>query len=205
VAVDGSAVITEPRRSHIVYVDPGEHQMEAFFAGNRSISHTISGLEGAYKPVEFVLATVEPAVKPETPVIVQAPAATGASSTPSPSNAEAGGLPRWVTFAGAGVTAALGAATLWSGLDTLHARDDYQRQPTQQGYNDGAGRELRTNILIGATAIAGVATVAVAVFSTRWTGGPAMKDRAAVADRPSYRAGFVTTGLESRVFVQGSF
>jgi hypothetical protein len=58
---------------------------------------------------------------------------------------------------------------VWSGLDTLTARDAYVANPTGPGYEDGVGRELRTNVLIGVTAALGVATVTGALFFTDWT------------------------------------
>ena len=75
-----------------------------------------------------------------------------------------------VIAVGAGATAVAAGALLWSGLDTLSARDAYVAAPTEAGYNDGTGRELRTNALVGVTAALGVATVVGAVFFTEWSG-----------------------------------
>ena len=68
-------------------------------------------------------------------------------------------------IAGAAVTVVLGGITIWSGLDTLSARDDFMSKPTRAGYDDGVAREHRTNWLLGATTVAGVATVAIGVLS----------------------------------------
>lgn len=75
-----------------------------------------------------------------------------------------------VVWVGAGLTAVSAGVLVWSGLDTLSARDAYVNAPTESGYNDGVGRELRTNVLIGVTAALGVATAAGALFLTDWSG-----------------------------------
>ncbi len=80
------------------------------------------------------------------------------------------GLPPAVFITGLIVTAGLGAALTWSALDTLEGRDAYEANPTQAGLDDGRSRELRTNVLIGATAAAGVATILVGAIFTRWRG-----------------------------------
>jgi hypothetical protein len=71
---------------------------------------------------------------------------------------------------GAGATAVAAGFLIGSGLDTLSARDAYVAAPTEAGFNDGTGRELRTNALIGVTAALGVATAVGAVFFTQWSG-----------------------------------
>lgn len=73
---------------------------------------------------------------------------------------------------GAGLTAVAGGVLVWSGLDTLSARDAYVANPTESGYNDGVGRETRTNVLIGVTATLGVATAVGALLFTDWSGRP---------------------------------
>ena len=44
--------------------------------------------------------------------------------------------------------------------------------PTQSALDDGRVRELRTNVLIGGTAAAGVATLVIGAFFTRWRSAP---------------------------------
>ena len=65
-------------------------------------------------------------------------------------------------------TAGLGAAATWSGIDTQNAASVYDEAPTEEGYNDGKNLELRTNILLGATALAATGTVIIAIF-TDWS------------------------------------
>lgn len=81
---------------------------------------------------------------------------------------------------GAGATVALAAVLVWSGVDTLSARDAYLQNPTEAGYNDGVGRETRTNVLVGVTAGLGVATLVCATLLTDWSGGRATPTVAAL-------------------------
>jgi hypothetical protein len=68
------------------------------------------------------------------------------------------------------VTLGLGAVTVWSGLDTLDAADEYEQQPTAERYDEGIDLELRTNLLIVGTSVVGVASILVAAFGTDWGG-----------------------------------
>lgn len=95
---------------------------------------------------------------------------------------EAGGLPSAVFWISAAATVALGGTLIWSGLDTLNGADEYEtrvadyeqnrapRSAAEASLEDGRDRELRTNLLIGATAAVGAATVVFAVV-TDWGGG----------------------------------
>jgi tetratricopeptide (TPR) repeat protein len=102
----------------------------------------------------------EPARSAAPEVFVQAPAV----AEPAPSFARS----RWTFIGAAAATAIVGGLALWSGLDTLSARDKYEAAPTEAGYNDGAKRERRTNWLIGGTAALGAATAGLGLFVTRW-------------------------------------
>jgi len=78
-----------------------------------------------------------------------------------------------VFWVGTGLTVVAGGFLTWSGLDTLKARDKFEEDPSQQGYDDGVKLERRTNILAGATAVLGVTTIAIGLFATDWGGGEA--------------------------------
>lgn len=71
----------------------------------------------------------------------------------------------------------LAGVTTWSALDTQSAFDDYERDLPQlsqaevnRRVDEGHGKEQRTNILIGATALAGVGTVVLGWWFTDWGG-----------------------------------
>lgn len=75
----------------------------------------------------------------------------------------AGVSPVWF-WVGAGVTLALGAVTTWSGLDTLQKHDEYRAHESDQTEDAGRSAQLRTNVLLGATAVAAAGTTALGLF-----------------------------------------
>ena len=88
-------------------------------------------------------------------------------------------MPPLVFFVGAGATAVLGGVTIWSGIDTVNnpgkaaVRADCVGQGTScSEYQDGRNKQLRTNILIGATSVVGAATAVIGAFFTNWSGSP---------------------------------
>lgn len=105
------------------------------------------------------------AVVPPSPPPAPAPAAP---------RAEGGISPAWF-WLGAGLTVALGGATTLSGLDVSARRRDFaDRGCSRVGSDacdadasDGRGAVTRTNVLLGATAVLGAATVAT-LFFVRW-------------------------------------
>ena len=64
----------------------------------------------------------------------------------------------------------MGGVTLWSGLDTNRARDEFETDPSQSALDDGQAKQSRTNLLLGATAVAGVGTAVIGLFFTNWKG-----------------------------------
>jgi tetratricopeptide (TPR) repeat protein len=113
----------------------------------------------------------------------QASAAQAAAATPATPVAEPKKsrrrIPPIVTYVGAGLTAALAGVTVWSGLNTNKARDNYESYSQDNGatfseskrlYDDGVKRQTRTNVLAATTGVVGVATAVVAAFFTDWQG-----------------------------------
>jgi hypothetical protein len=97
-------------------------------------------------------------------------------------------VPRWAFFSSLGATVALGAVTIWSGIDAKNGVSAYEsaaRSANSPGINDGASptpeeqaqtlldegqdKERRTNILIGVTAAMAAGTAVLGVF-TNWKG-----------------------------------
>ena len=95
-------------------------------------------------------------------------------------------IPRWGFFTSLGATVALGAVTIWSGIDANNGVDDFEaaaRTANSPGINngssptpadeaqalldDGNSKERRTNILIGVTAGMAATTAVLGVF-TNW-------------------------------------
>ena len=91
----------------------------------------------------------------------------------------------------AGATVVLGGLTIWSGVDTNRARDEYDGNPTEEGLDDGKSKQKRTNILLAGTAVAGVATAVIGVFFTNWKGEKKPTEAPESAIRPLIGPGFV--------------
>lgn len=180
--VDGGAATPEPRERHVLYLEPGKHEVIGTFGKSRTAPQTAEGAAGAQGSLAFDAPKVEPrrsALPDDTGGTgTEGGLAVGADSGVKPGR----GLPPWVFVTGAVVTVGLGAVTVWSGLDVLKAHDKYDGKD-REVYDEGVEKERRTNILIGATAVAGVATGVIAVF-TQWK---APKETAGI---PRVNAGF---------------
>ncbi len=171
VIVDDEAAGSDAQEHHVIYLEPGAHQIAAAFGSQRADAKPVEAKAGERGKLEF-----------DAPPPVAEPAAGGADGVQtSASGADvardmkrSGGLsPVWFAV-GAVVTTGVGAAAIWSGVDTLNQRDEYNKQRTQKGYEDGLDLERRTNVLFAATGVAAVCTVVIAAF-TDWSGSDAKK------------------------------
>jgi hypothetical protein len=106
------------------------------------------------------------------------------ASPPAADRQARGVRPIWF-FAAAGATAALGGLTLWSGLNTQHALNDYRRDlpsldqsAADSRVKDGHGRELRTNLLLAGSLLCAGGTAALGLlfvdFSSKPSAGVAL-------------------------------
>ncbi|HMJ11099.1 MAG TPA: hypothetical protein VK524_06805 [Polyangiaceae bacterium] len=169
--VDGAAAGTEAEETHVLYLEPGKHEVSAMFGSAQTGAQTLDGEAGSEGKLSF---DAPPEAKRPRGLRSGEPTAAGITGD---FGADGGayraesGLPPWVFVTGAVVTVGLGAVTVWSGLDVIKAHDDYEGRETEQAYQEGRDKEKRTNILIGATAAAGVATTVIAIF-TNWGGSP---------------------------------
>ena len=164
VTIDGAAVSGDPPR---VRVNPGDHKVRSVQDGRVLIDRSVRVKSG-----ERLRLTVDQTRE----VVVQkakGPAAGGGDTGATPKH---GPAPAWF-FAGLGATAVLGGVTIWSALDTQNAFDDYERDlpnlnqdQVNQRVDAGHKKELRTNVLLGVTALAGVGTAAVGLFVVDWGG-----------------------------------
>lgn len=77
-------------------------------------------------------------------------------------------LPAWMFWAGAGATVALGAGTIASAVDTSSKHDRFQESPDASLASSGQSAQVRTNLLLGGTALLGVATAAAGIWLVRW-------------------------------------
>lgn len=143
-------------------VDPGEHRVRLVQDGKTLLDKTLTVKAGE---------RVRLAVDRPKEVMVFAPPP---KPPPKPAPPPPGPSPLWF-YAGAGVTAVLGGVTAWSAFDTKRAFDDYERdlpslnqREADARVADGHDKELRTNLLIGATALVAAGTAALGLFVVDW-------------------------------------
>ena len=199
--VDGAAGSAETSETHVVFLEPGKHEINAAFGSDRATAKTTTAKAGDRTTFTF---EAPPPSPPSSRVTEGSKTLTGGTSTDV--TADRGtkgshGLSPWFFATGAVLTAGLGVATVISGLDVLDAHDAYQGKETQQAYDDGLDKERRTNLLLGATAVVGVATGVVAIF-TRWGGS---SESTATAPGVRVRAGGAPLPGGAAFTIGGSF
>ena len=144
----------------------------------RETVNVARGERRAIAPPSPTLATGEPtspappipAPAPSPPAPVSGDVALDASSqTSPPASAVASSRPfaPIVFWVGAGVTSALGVITIASGVDTANKHQAFENDPNASA-DSGRAAELRTNVLIAATAVVAAATLAIGLFGVDW-------------------------------------
>lgn len=140
VAMDGA-----PLALGTTWALPGTHHVTATGARpDERAEETLACVAGA---------TYRVALRPVAPTAVEAPGPAGA-----PAARPAEGLPREWFYAGLGLTVALAAATTWSGLDALAAKDALSAAPSQDDIDDVLARAHRTDALLIGTGVAALGT-----------------------------------------------
>jgi hypothetical protein len=168
------------------YVEPGmEHSVVAGFE-HGDVEQKVKVGHGETAELSFEA----PPAPPKSEVAV------GDDGKPAEAKDPWHGLPRWVTFTAMGLTLGLGAAALFSGIDTNRAASSYEdwaaagstatnnwtedcTQPAngtmvdycaevQRRYDQGQNLQRRTNILIGTAAGMAGLTAILAIFLTDW-------------------------------------
>ena len=170
-----SRLVSLDDTTHIVFfLDPGAHDVVASWQGGHSKEMKITAKAG--DRIEWTFD--EPADQP--PPTTAPPVVAPPSQPPpkeQPVQASSGKPFGPVVFlVGAGLTAVAGGLTIWSGIDTENnpGQDAVRTQCAGQGdscqlYQDGRAKQLRTNILLGATIGLGVVTGVIGVFFTQWS------------------------------------
>jgi hypothetical protein len=156
-----------------VFLISGTYTVRAGWSGDRSLSKSVEATKGQAGTLDFRAPEVVVAPPP-----VAAPVVAPPKPVEEEDQATSGKLPPTVFWVGAGLTAALGGVTLWSGIDTQNnPGPDRVREACNAGssecqslYDEGLGKQHRTNALLGVTAGLGVATAVVGVFFTDWGG-----------------------------------
>ncbi len=158
-------------------VNPGRHQVRVLIDGKQALARGID-----VRPGE----TLRLNVQQSREILVGGGGTGGSAGSLATGGAEGDGgassgsdkplNPLWF-YVSAGATVVLGGVTVWSALDTQSAFDEYEsdlpmltQAQADSRVEDGHAKETRTNILLGATAVAGVATAAIGVFFVDWSG-----------------------------------
>lgn len=131
-------------------VEPGEHVITARF-GDELVEREVT--VGAGADISLLISPTADREKGGA-------ASEGQAPWPTP-------LPIYVFSASAALTVASSALLVWSGVETLSAREAFDADPTQARLDDGLAIQTRTNVLVGLTAGLAAVTAALGVF-TRW-------------------------------------
>lgn len=156
---DGRVVTQSAATSHKLFLDPGAHDLGVGFGTAGSLSKKIDAKKGVTEALSFA---------PErSPVVVTPPPRTEPATKPF------GPL---VFFVASGVTVALGAATVVSGIDTRSnpgvdavRAECAGRDESCPLFQEGEDKETRTNVLLGATVGAVVITGVIGLLLTQWS------------------------------------
>jgi len=198
-AAGSRSVAGTARKSWVLYLKPGRVTVSASFVdgsgGDRQVISTRAGGDNSLRFQPGVKPAAASAPSGEPADAAGDHAADPVGDPPAPdAPADGGGQPRgnepddsesssWINspgvFVGALVaTAAVGAVTAWSGVDTINnpGADAVREACAGKGtdcpeYREGLDKQLRTNVLIGATAGVGALTIIIAIFVTDWGGG----------------------------------
>jgi len=172
--LDGSRIVHgEAATRRVVFLTPGEHEIRASWSEGRVSSQKVTGKTSDTSNLEFKAPPI-----PKKPDAELAPTVV-MTSGPDRAEEKPHGMTPIVFFSGVGLTAVLGGVTIWSGIDTTKnpgadalrsACNSAGQVNCQALYDEGNSRELRTNILIAATSVAGAATAVIGGFFTNWSG-----------------------------------
>jgi len=171
----GSALVTE------FFVGDGPHMLEARWPGRESAQRSLDAVLGQSSTIDLVAGPRKEAAPTPPPSTTPPPGTLAPEAQPStpgappprefgPTDTASRGLSPAFFWAGTGLTLVAGGLLTWSGLDTLRARDDYEKNPTRDDYDHGVSLQRRTNILAGATAALGVITIGIGALATDWGG-----------------------------------
>ncbi len=133
--------------------------------GHAAVQRSVVVTPGGLSREIFHLMPLEPSpLRPPASTADNTTAALAVAWAPPPVVAKP--VPRAIFYGAVAATVILGCLTTWSGLDVLAANKKYEDAPTRTGFDDGRGRERRTNWLIGSTIAAGVGTALLGALVT---------------------------------------
>lgn len=178
--LDGRAAVEHAIETYDLFVEPGEHTVVASWHGVGTEHRSFEAHAAEATTIDLAAPAVADTMPEPEPEHHDSPL------PPAPPPPPSSGVHPALFGTLAGATLVGLALTIWSGIDTLNAAADYRADPTHARYDDGIGRELRTNVLTSLTAALAIAAV-VSVFLTDWddiTPGP----DESITLRPSFYA-----------------
>ncbi len=188
-----------PTSAKSVFVYPGSHTI-VWTRDSEDKQRVVTVNAGATTSLAFAESTPERAREITPPVVAPA---VGPTVTQPPSEARtvdsSAGLPRAFVYVGGALTLVSLGLTIASGVDTLHARDEFVRAPTAEKLEGGHDKQTRTNVLIGVTAGLFVLTSASALVFVDWNDHDAKKDHA------STTASLRVLASTNSVWIDGTF
>jgi hypothetical protein len=219
--IDGKLVHGKSDFDRVVFLSSGSHLLRAGFSEARSGSKTVEATAGEQGQILFDAPAETPAAADlETGAPSDTEMAVESTARPAPVVADApresSGWSPAVFWVGTGITAALGAVTLWSGLDTVKnpGEDKVQeacrneRPDCQALYDDGRRRQTRTNVLLGATAGVGLASILIGAVGTDWGDQGSANEIGSSRGKKSARSGiapWLSVGNGALVGAEGRF
>ena len=179
--IDGQQVGTLPLAASLRVV-VGRSMLEVKLPGHYPVRREIAVRAGSISTETIELVPVPVPAQPAPgaePKPAAGPAPSAAAYDATAEVDTASGLPPWLFWTSAAVTVALGGVTVWSGLNTK-AQDDAWRSYTEmdgavreegeRGYERAHDAQVRTNVLIGATAGMAAVTTVLGLLFTDWGG-----------------------------------
>lgn len=185
-------------------VDPGPHRLRVLSEGVSVFDQDVDLAPGEHLRIRVTdrSRTIDVVVVPDAAAkqAVQGAQEAGASGgvsvqrreTPTPTVSRSGLHPAWFCAAGA-VTVLWGVGAIASGVDVQNAYHRYEddlsgltQQQADARVADGHSRELRTNLLLGGTALSAAGTALLGLFWTDWQLGTPRKDAAKVVVAPAW-------------------
>jgi hypothetical protein len=175
IAADGRVVSQSDAQKHRIFLEPGSHELGVSFKQG-GVSKRIDAKKGG----KDTLAFEAPPPPPVVPVVIAPSPAPGPGPTPvEHPAARTKPLGPVVFFVGAGLTVAVGAATVLSGIDAKNnpgvdavRRACAGKDASCPEYQAGKSAEMRTNVLLGATIGAAAVTGVIGLFFTQWSSSP---------------------------------
>jgi hypothetical protein len=176
VLIDGQLATARAATAHVLYARPGARQLSASFETEPAAPEQALELQAGQ--------TIRPHFAPGSAALASVDAAAGEPA------AEERGISPWIFGSGVVLSAALGAVSVWSGMQVKSAHADYDRAAAdaQSQFEHGQKLELRTNVLFGVTAAVGLGTLLTA-FYTEWGAHSDDKPTARARVTPQLAAG----------------